>query len=41
MKFKLGAFNDLAPITIVSLKYSCKFYLLSYFIGDNFDVGMV
>lgn len=23
MKFKIGAFNDLAPITIFGLKYSC------------------
>jgi 1-acyl-sn-glycerol-3-phosphate acyltransferase len=25
LKFKVGAFNDLAPLTIVGLKYTCNF----------------
>lgn len=28
LKFKVGAFNDLAPLTIVGLKYTCTFFKL-------------
>jgi len=39
LKFKLGAFNDLSPLTLVALKYTCNYCF--DFLGDNFDVGMV
>jgi 1-acyl-sn-glycerol-3-phosphate acyltransferase len=26
LKFKVGAFNDLAPLTIIGLKYTCNLY---------------
>jgi hypothetical protein len=30
LKFKLGAFNDLAPITLISLKYTCNLIILIF-----------
>jgi hypothetical protein len=37
LTFKNGAFNDLAPITIITLKYSCNEF---YYKGDGFSMGM-